>query len=123
LPRRTKSTRSPWTAFSKVSAESSSTHFSSISSMTFHINSIRPIRPSAWKVVGYLYEYIIWIEHRDKRVILVCSRCMCPIPETTDMNLGQAYVLASRSSTLDLWLETTNSRKLLIQGFIWLTKL
>jgi hypothetical protein len=38
------------------------------------------------------------------------------------MNLGQANCLSSRAPILDLWLEITKSRKLLIEGFICSTK-
>ncbi len=43
-------------------------------------------------------------------------------PRTTDMNLVQIHCLALRAPTLDLWLEITQNRKFVIQGFIWNTK-
>jgi hypothetical protein len=42
--------------------------------------------------------------------------------QTTDVTLGQAHCLALRAPTLDLLLEITESRKFVIQGYIWITK-
>jgi hypothetical protein len=88
-------------------------------SVTFHLclfqNCLWKSRVVGWTSMVYIAGYSRFSKIRKMKDVYLWA-------QTTFTNRGQAHCFASRTPTLDLWLEVAKSRKLVIEGFVKIPK-